>query len=82
MTNIFEKTFDPEWMNPGKKSENSLKDEKQTEKYIQKVKEYTSYLIGRKISENTGLYTEEQIQSQSLKIKNPAILRILTKWCE
>jgi Na+/phosphate symporter len=57
MTNIFEKTFDPEWMNENKKIENSHKDQKAIDKYQQKVKDYTSYLIGRKISENTRLYT-------------------------
>lgn len=57
MTNIFEKTFDPEWMNENNKIENSRKDQKAIDKYQQKVKDYTSYLIGRKISENTRLYT-------------------------
>jgi hypothetical protein len=57
MTNIFEKTFDPEWMNENKKIENSHKDQKAIDKYQQKVKDYTSYLIGRKISENNRLYT-------------------------
>lgn len=52
------------------------------EKYASAVKEYTSYAIGRKISKNTLLYTEEEIESGHLNIKNPAILRILTKWCE
>ena len=46
------------------------------------VKQYTSYLIGRKISENTPMYTEEEIKSGYLSIKSPAILRILTKWCD
>jgi hypothetical protein len=39
-------------------------------------------MIGRKISENTPLYTEEEIKSGYLSIKSPAILRILTKWCD
>jgi hypothetical protein len=52
------------------------------EVYEQKVKTYTSFLIGRKISQNTDFFTEEQINSKIITIKSPAILRILTKWCE
>lgn len=39
-------------------------------------------MIGRKISENTPQFTEQEITGQNLIIKSPAILRILTKWCE
>jgi hypothetical protein len=46
------------------------------------VKDYTHYLIGRKISENTPKYTQKEIQSKNMPIKSPTILRILTKWCE
>jgi hypothetical protein len=52
------------------------------EEYKQKVKAYTSFLIGRKISQNTEPFTDDQINSKSITIENPAILRILTKWCE
>lgn len=52
------------------------------EKYAANVKEYTHYAIGRKISKNVPVYSEEEIQSGHLVIKHPAILRILTKWCE
>lgn len=50
------------------------------EKYAAKVKEYTHYAIGRKISKNVAVYSEEEIQSGHLTIKSPAVLRILTKW--
>ncbi len=46
------------------------------------MKDYTSFLIGRKISQNTEPFTEDQINSKSISINSPAILRILTKWCE
>ena len=46
------------------------------------MKEYTSFLIGRKISENTPIYSDDEIKSRYLSIKTPAILRILTKWCD
>ena len=66
--------------------ENKTQEEKEknrrSEKYKEKVKEYTEFLIGRKISENTPQYTEEEIENKNMKIKSPAILRILTKWCE
>ena len=52
------------------------------EKFVEKVKGYTTTQIGRKISENTKPYTEDEIESKNLIIKSPAILRILTKWCE
>jgi hypothetical protein len=34
------------------------------EVYEQKVKTYTSFLIGRKISQNTESFTDEQINSK------------------
>jgi hypothetical protein len=46
------------------------------------VRAYNSFLIGRKISENTDPYTESQINSKTISIKSPAVLRILTEWCE
>lgn len=51
------------------------------EKYKAKVKEYTHYLIGRKIPENTRTFTEAEIENGHIAIKSPTILRILTKWC-
>lgn len=52
------------------------------EKYTAQVKEYTHYAIGRKISKNVPIYSEEEITSGHLIIKSPSILRIITKWCE
>ena len=49
---------------------------------MQKVKEYTNYKIGRKISENTHHYTKAEKMGKNLVIKNSAILRLLTKWSE
>ncbi len=60
----------------------SIDDIKAEEEYEKKVKKYTSFLIGRKISQNTEYFTEEQIKSKIITIKSPAILRIMTKWCE
>ncbi len=56
--------------------------EKEKEKYRSKVQEYTSYKIGRKLPDSTRPFTEEEISSHNLKIENPQILRILTKWCD
>jgi hypothetical protein len=63
MTGIFEKVYDEEWMMYKGKAHrkrslvyqepDSKAKEAEKQKYIQKVKEYTSYKIGRKISENT-----------------------------
>ena len=39
-------------------------------------------MIGRKISKNTDPYTPDEIERKSVKIKRPAVLSILTKWCE
>lgn len=52
------------------------------EKYKEKVKAYTSYLIGRKVSENVDLFKEGDIENEHLVVKHSSILRILTKWCE
>jgi hypothetical protein len=72
-----------------KKKQSSVLDVEETkqkeadrQKYSKKVKEYTHYRIGRKLSENVAPYTEQEINGQNLIIKSPAILRILTKWCE
>jgi len=52
------------------------------EKYAAMVKDYTAYVIGRKISKNIEIYSEEEINGGHLMIKSPAILRILTKWAD
>ena len=52
------------------------------EKYAEQVKNYTHYVIGRKISKNVDTYSESEIEEGHLTIKSPSILRILTKWCE
>lgn len=59
-----------------------LKDQAEKEKYKEKVKAYTNYLIGRKVSENVDLFNEGEIENEHLVVKHPSILRILTKWCE
>jgi hypothetical protein len=46
------------------------------------VRSYTHSLIGRKVSENVELFTAKEIDNNTLLIKHPAMLRILTKWCE
>lgn len=58
------------------------KEESEKEKYKARVKEYTHYLIGRKIPEAIENFTEKEIANGNVSMKSPAILRILTKWCE
>ena len=50
--------------------------------YREKVKSYSSYLIGRKIPKNTPRYTKNEIQYGVFFVKAPSILRIITKWFE
>lgn len=50
--------------------------------YREKVKNYSSYAIGRKIPKNTPKYTDMEIQSGVFFVKAPSILRIITKWVE
>lgn len=56
MSGIFEKVEDEDWVNrqasDGKRSNNDK------EEYKEMVKEYTHYLVGRKIPESTPEYTE------------------------
>jgi hypothetical protein len=66
----------------GKIGENKPNADSNPEEYAAEVKEYTHYAIGRKLSKNIPLYSEEEISSGHLTIKHPATLRILTKWCE
>lgn len=40
------------------------------------------YEINSKISENTPLYTEEELDMPGLNLKAPELLRILVKWAE
>ena len=44
---------------------------KKRQNYQEKVKEYTKYLIGRKIPEYVSLFTEEKIKVGNLNIKTP-----------
>lgn len=48
--------------------------------YKDKVKSYTKYLIGRKISKNTAKYTDEEIEDGIFFVKSSGVLRIITKW--
>ena len=50
--------------------------------YKSKVKNYSSYAIGRKIPKNTPKYTDQEIQYGVFFVKAPSILRIITKWVE
>ena len=58
------------------------KEQTKKEQYKSDVKEYTDYLIGRKVPENTPNFTQKQIRNRNITMKSPTILRILTKWCE
>ena len=51
-------------------------------KYAEKVKSYTKYLIGRKLSKNVRSFSPMQIEEGNLDSSNSALMRILTKWCE
>lgn len=55
---------------------------KEEKEYKEKVMKYTHYLIGQKISNNTELYSDKEIQTEIFDVKNSSILRILTKWTE
>ena len=58
------------------------KSQKEKEEYAEKVKEFTAYQIGRKLSKNTKTFSKEEIEEGKLEINDSALLRILTKWCE
>ena len=51
-------------------------------KYAEKVKSYSKYLIGRKLSKNVQPFSKSQIEEENLTTENSALMRILTKWCE
>ena len=50
-------------------------------KYAEKVKSYSKYLIGRKLSKNVQTFSQKQIEEENLDSNNSALMRILTKWC-
>jgi hypothetical protein len=50
--------------------------------YFERVKSYTKFLIGRKISKNTCKYSDPEIENGEFFVKSPAVLRIITKWME
>ena len=75
MADLFEKTYTEEWVHGFKHNKGQLnesralyKEEEQREKYKEKVKEYTSYMIKRKISCNTPTFSEQEINGQNLVI--------------
>jgi hypothetical protein len=84
MQKSFEQIESRDWMDGNVSSNKSeeLGKKVEDEKYRARVKAYTSWVIGRKISENVSQYSEAEISSMHMMIKSPAVLRILTKWCE
>ena len=50
--------------------------------YAEKVKSYTKYETDRKLSKNIELFTKEEIEEGKLNLKNPAMMRIVVKWCQ
>lgn len=40
------------------------------------------YEIGKKLSDNIGLYSEKELDEPGLEIKSPEVGRVLTKWIE
>lgn len=80
MTNIFEKIYLPkEKRNKVKGYEPTMSDQSDSQ-YREKVKGYSSYVIGRKIPKNTIRYSSKEIQFGVFFVKSPSILRIITKW--
>ena len=55
---------------------------KEKVKYAEKVKSYSKYLIGRKLSKNLQPYSKAEMEEENLTTDNSALMRILTKWCE
>ena len=55
---------------------------KEALRYAEKVKEYSKYLIGQKLSKNIEPFSSKQIQEGDIEVGNAALMRILTKWCE
>lgn len=55
---------------------------KDAKEYKEKVMKYTHFLIGQKISPNTELYSDKEIETEIFDVRNSSILRILTKWTE
>ena len=56
--------------------------EKEKQEYQQKVRSYTSFQIGQKLSKNFKPFSEFEIETGNLTLKNSEIIRVLTKWCE
>lgn len=46
------------------------------------MRSYTSFQIGQKLSSNFKIFSENEIQSGILILKNTSIMRVVTKWCE
>ena len=85
MTNIFEKIYMPKEKRSKLKAQEPLNITHEgglDSQYREKVKTYSSYLIGRKIPKNTPKYTKNEIQYGVFFVKVPSILRIITKWFE
>lgn len=79
--NFMKDLFDRVYLPIHKRNEHMPKDLSQDDiAYKEKVKAYTSYKIGRKISKNNLLYTEEEIEDGIFFVKSTGVLRIITKW--
>ena len=50
--------------------------------YWDKVEQYAKYQIVRKMSKNTALFSDREIEEESIKIKSTTIMRILIKWSD
>ena len=50
--------------------------------YAEKVRAYSKYETDRKLSRNIEPFTEREIQEGNLDFKNPALMRIVVKWCQ
>ena len=68
MDNIFEMIVDLKKDEEKVEEKISSEEEKKKKKYEEKVKEYTSYLIGRKLSENVSIFKKDSILSGNLKL--------------
>ena len=56
--------------------------EDNSNKYSEKVKSFTKYKIGRKISQNVPKYTEREIETGKMVIRDKSVARILSKWID
>ena len=55
---------------------------REQKKYAEKVKSYSKYLIGRKLSKNIQSFSSVQVEEGNIISDNSALMRILTKWCQ